>query len=83
MTDKDRGSTQLAMTWQEVQRGMGLHGLFCAAKHFQYRSQWPRDLNRRSAAARLMKSWVGMHRWHGLLSVVVVMYRQVEVSGTS
>jgi hypothetical protein len=41
------------------------------------RSQWPRGLRRGSAAARLL----GL--WHGCLSLVSVVWCQVEVSATS
>jgi len=44
------------------------------------RSQWPRGLRRRSAAARLLRSWVRIPQWHGCFSVVSVVCCQVEVS---
>jgi hypothetical protein len=44
------------------------------------RSQWPYGLRRRSAAARLLRSWV---RILLVASVVSVVYCQVEVSATS
>jgi hypothetical protein len=47
------------------------------------RSQWPRGLKRRSAAARLLRSWVRIPPEHGCLSVVSVVCCQVEVSVTS
>jgi hypothetical protein len=47
------------------------------------RSQWLRGLRRRSAAARLLRSWVGIPLRHGCLSVVSVVCCQVEVSATS
>ena len=47
------------------------------------RSQWPRGLRRRSAAARLLRSWVRIPPGHGYLSVVSVVCCQVEVSATS
>ena len=47
------------------------------------RSQWPRGLRRRSAAARLLVSWVQIPLGHGCLSVVSVVCCQVEVSVTS
>ena len=47
------------------------------------RSQWPRSLRRRSAAARLLKSWVQIPLGHGCLSVVSVVCCQVEVCATS
>jgi len=37
-----------------------------------FRSQWPRGLRRRSAAARLLRSWVRIPPGHGCLSVVSV-----------
>ena len=48
------------------------------------RSQWPRGLRRRSAAARLLKSWVRIPLGgHGRLSVVSLVCCQVEVSATN
>ena len=47
------------------------------------RSQWPRGLRRRSAAARLLRSWVWIPRGHRSFSVVSVVCCQVEVSATS
>jgi hypothetical protein len=47
------------------------------------RSQWPRDLRRRSTAARLLRLWVRISPGHGCLSVVSVVCVQVEVSATS
>ena len=47
------------------------------------RSQWPRGLRRRSAAARLLRLWVRIPPGHGCLSVVSVVCCQVEVSETS
>jgi hypothetical protein len=47
------------------------------------RSQWPRGLRRRSAAARLLRLWVRSHQGHGCLSVVNAVCYQVEVSVTS
>ena len=47
------------------------------------RSQRPRGLRRRSAAARMLRSWVRILLGHGCLSVVSVVCRQVEVSATS
>ena len=44
------------------------------------RSQWPRDLRRGSAAARLMELRVRIPRGHGCLSLVNVVCYQVEVS---
>ena len=46
------------------------------------RSQWPRGLRRRSAAARLLRFWVRIPPGHGFLSVVSVVCGQVEVSTT-
>ena len=45
-------------------------------------SQWPRDLRRRSAAARLLRLRVRIPPRHGCLSVVSVVCYQVEVSAT-
>jgi len=36
------------------------------------RSQWPRGLRRRSAAAGLLRLWFESHRGHGRLSIVSV-----------
>ena len=48
------------------------------------RSQWPRGLRRRSAAARLLRSWVRIPPGgHECLFVVSVVCCQVEVSATS
>ena len=47
------------------------------------RSQWQRGLRRRSAAARLLRSWVRIPPGQGYLSVVSVVCCQVEVSATS
>ena len=47
------------------------------------RSQWPRDLRYRSAAALLLRLWVRFPSGHGCLSVVSLVCCQVEVSATS
>ena len=48
------------------------------------RSQWPRGLRRRSAASRLLRSWVRIPSGrHGCLAVVNVVSCQVELSATS
>ena len=49
---------------------------------FNCRSQWARGLRRRSAAARLLRSWVRIppEAWMFVVSVVCC---QVEVSATS
>jgi hypothetical protein len=47
------------------------------------RSQWPRGLKRRSAAARLLRLWVRIPPGHGRLSVVNVVCCQVDVSAMS
>jgi len=47
------------------------------------RSQWPRGLRFRSAAARLLRLRVRIPTGHGCLSVVNVLCCQVEVSATS
>jgi hypothetical protein len=47
------------------------------------RSQWPRGLRCRSAAARLLRLWVRIPPGHGYLSLVSVVCYQVEVSATS
>ena len=46
------------------------------------RSQWPRDLRRRSSVARLLRLWVRIPPGHGCLSVVSVMCCQVDASAT-
>jgi hypothetical protein len=46
------------------------------------RSQWPRGLRRRFAAARLLRLWVRIPPGHGCLSVVCVVCCQVEVCAT-
>ena len=48
------------------------------------RSQWPRGVRRRSAAARLLGLWVRIPRplGHGYLSILSVMCCQLEVSAT-
>ena len=55
------------------------------SKRFTSRSQWPHGLRRKSAAARLLRSWVRIPPGggHGCLSVVSVVCCQVEVSATS
>ena len=45
-------------------------------------SQWPRVLRCRSTAARLVELWVQIPPVHGYLSVVNVVFCQVEVSAT-
>ena len=68
-------------SWVHHQEGSSykqfLYGMF-----LMRRSQWPRGLRRRSAAARLLRSWVRKPpgAW---MSVVSVVCRQVEVSATS
>ena len=57
--------------------------LLMATKYNTGRSKWPRGLRRRSATARLLRSWVRIPRGHGCLSVVSVVCCQVEVSATS
>jgi hypothetical protein len=47
------------------------------------RSQWLRCLKRGSAAVRLLGFWFRIPPVHGYLSVVSVVYGQVEVSATS
>ena len=47
------------------------------------RPQWPSFLRRRSAAARLLRLWVRIPPGHGCLSVVSVVFYQVEVPATS
>jgi hypothetical protein len=49
------------------------------------RSQWSRGRRRRSTAARLLRSWPGFksYRGHGCLSVVCVVFCQVEVPALS
>jgi hypothetical protein len=43
-------------------------------------SQWTRDLRRGSEAAHLVRLWVRIPPGHGCLSVVIVVYCQVEIS---
>jgi hypothetical protein len=47
------------------------------------RAQWPHNLRRRSAAARLLRCEIESRRTNGCLSVVSVVRCQVEVSATS
>ena len=47
------------------------------------RSKWPRGLRHRSAAARLLRSWVRIPPGHRYLSVASVVCCQVEMSVTS
>jgi len=56
--------------------------IFYLTKKSNRRSQWPRGLRRRSAAARLLRSWVRIppESWMFVVSVVCC---QVEVSATS
>jgi len=49
---------------------------------YKRRSQLTRALRRRSAVARLLRLWVRIPRGHGCLSVVGVVYCQVEVTAT-
>jgi hypothetical protein len=51
--------------------------------HISRRSQWPRGLKRKSAATRLLKSWVRIPPGHRRLSVVSIVCCPVEVSATS
>jgi len=55
--------------------------LFYFVKNTQCPSQWPRVLRGRSAAARLLRSWVRIPPGHGYLSFVTVVC-QVEVCAT-
>jgi hypothetical protein len=45
-------------------------------------SQWPRGLRRGSAANRLLRLWVQIPTGYGCLSVVSVLYCQVEASAS-
>ena len=56
---------------------------FVQGKACWSRSQWPRDLRRKSAAPRLLRLWVRISRGHKSLSVVSVVCCQVEVSAMS
>ena len=56
---------------------------FYVTKHNRGRSQRPCGLRHRSAAARLLRLWVRIPPGHGFLSVVSVVFCQVEVSSTS
>jgi hypothetical protein len=51
-------------------------------EYFIRRPQWQRDLRRRSAATRLLKSWVRIPLGAQNLSVVNVVCCQLEVSAT-
>ena len=52
--------------------------------YMTFRSQWPRGLRRRSAAARLLRLCeFESHCGGGCLSVVSIVYCQVDVSATS
>jgi hypothetical protein len=66
---------------------MGINSAFKGLNYLVHRqccrSQWARDLRRRSAAARLLSLWVRILPGHGCLSVVSVVCCQVEVSATS
>jgi hypothetical protein len=44
--------------------------LIISLTHVNSRSQWPHSLRRRSAAARLLRSWVSVPPGHGCLSVL-------------
>jgi hypothetical protein len=57
--------------------------VFCLAKNRRSRSQWPRGLRRRSAAARLLKLWVRIPPWTKMYVSLSVVCFQVEVSATS
>ena len=58
--------------------------LCVTVQNIMYRSQWPRGLRRRSAAARLLRLWVRIPRGClGYLSAVRVVCCQAEVSATS
>jgi hypothetical protein len=46
------------------------------------RSQWPRRLRHRSAAKRLLGSWVPIPPGHGCLCLVQCLCCQVDVSAT-
>jgi len=46
------------------------------------RSQRPRGLRRKSAAVRLLGLWVQSHKGHGCLSLLNVVCRQAQFSGT-
>ena len=58
-------------------------GSISRAIYFNCRSQWPRGLKRRSAAARLPRLWFRIPTGNGRLSVVSVVCCQVEVSTTN
>ena len=53
----------------------------CGCVFFR-RSQWPRGLRRRPAAARLLRTWVQIPPWAWMF-VVSFVCCQVEVSATS
>ena len=57
--------------------------LLIKSNHCKCRYQWPRGLRRRSVTAGLLRLGVRIPPGHGSLSVVSVVYCQVEVSATS
>jgi hypothetical protein len=56
--------------------------VFCFVFVGHRRSQWPRGVRCRSAATRLLGSWVRIPPGYGCLSLVSVVCCQVEVSAT-
>ena len=56
--------------------------LFGIGSLYWSQSHWPHSLWGRPTAARLLKSWVRIALVHGCMSVVGVVYCQVEVSAT-
>ena len=70
-----------------VNKSLSAHNILIKYMYDKYnynkrRSQWPRGLRRRSAVARLLRSWVRIPpgAWMFVVSVVCC---QVEVSATS
>ena len=59
-----------------------LNGCFMRVSRPRCRSQWPRGLRSRSAAARLLRLWVRIPPW-AWMSVVSAVCCEVEVSATS
>jgi hypothetical protein len=65
------------MSWQQATRTL------LSTVNKNGRSQWPSGLRRGSAAAYLLRCWVRILEGYGYLSVVSVVWCQVEVSATS
>ena len=77
------------MQYNEISIRERKHGFSSAApdrstsirfRTFAKRSQWPRDLRRRSVAALMLRMWVRIPPGHGWVSVVIVLCRQVSAT---